>query len=187
MIQKLMEDIHLILSTPHLLYANIISLIAALCMIVSCVVSRRKYVFLLQAAQCGLLCFTQLILGMYGGLVTLLLGATRNALTAFDKMTARRTLYFAIAIGVAGSAVNFLSEGGMIGLLPVAATVLYTFGCHYIRHPNIMRLNIFVNTVLWIGYSLAVLDYVTALTDMTTAVVDGVVMVWVFFKKKVLK
>jgi hypothetical protein len=37
------------------------------------------------------------------------------------------------------------------------------------------------------GASLTVLDYVTALTDMTTAVVDGVVMVWVCFKKKVLK
>ena len=171
MIEYLLKDIGEILASPRLLLANGISVTAALCMIVACIVSKRKTVFLLQGAQCGLLCVTQLILGMYGGLVTLLIGAVRNVLTAYDKMTVKRTLLFAVAIGGAGSIVNFASDGGWIGLLPVAATVIYTFGCHYIKHPNLMRLNILLNMVLWIGYSVSVLDYVTALTDTTTALV----------------
>lgn len=187
MIEYLIRDIQQILASPKLLIANGISLSAAACMIVACICSKRKTVFLLQGAQCGLLCFTQLILGMYGGLVTLLLGAVRNVLTAFDKMTARSTLLFAGAIGVAGITVNFLYDGGLIGLLPVAATVIYTFGCHYIKNSNLMRLNILLNTLLWIGYSLSVLDYVTALTDTTTAVVDATAFCVVWINGKISK
>ena len=187
MIEILIQDIQEILSSPRLLLANGISVLAAACMIVACIFSKRKTVFLLQGVQCGLLCITQLVLGMYGGLVTLLIGSVRNFLTAYDKMTAKRTLLFAFSIGAAGSAVNFLSDGGLIGLLPVAATVIYTFGCHYIKEANLMRLNILLNMALWIGYSVSVLDYITALTDATTALVDcaAFTVVWIKGRKKV--
>ena len=185
MLEILTKDILEILSSPRLLLANGISVLAALCMIVACIFSDRKKVFLLQGAQCGLLCITQLVLGMYGGLVTLLIGAVRNVLTAYDKMTARRTLYFALAIGVAGSAVNLAASGGWIGMLPVVATVIYTFGCHYIKHPNLMRLNILLNMALWIGYSVSVLDYITALTDFTTALVALGTFLTVWIKGRV--
>ncbi len=184
MLAILINDIREILSTPRLLIANGVSVTAALCMIVACIVSDRKKVFALQGAQCALLCVTQLILGMYGGLVTLAIGALRNFLTAFDKMTPKRTVLFALLIGVAGTTVNFWSGGGWIGLLPVFATVLYTFGCHYLVRPNLQRLNILVNMLLWIGYSVSVLDYVTALTDATTALVDTAAFVTVWIKEK---
>jgi len=183
MFDILVQDVQNILSTPRLLAANGVSVTAAMCMIAACIVSKRRTVFVLQGVQCALLCITQLILGMYGGLVTLAIGATRNFLTAFDKMTSKRTIVFAVLIGGAGSAVNFLTGGGLIGLLPVAATVIYTFGCHYLVQPNLQRLNILVNMLLWIGYSVSVLDYVTALTDATTALVDVIAFVTVSLKK----
>ncbi|MBR5783062.1 MAG: YgjV family protein [Clostridia bacterium] len=183
MIEILIQYIQEILSSPRLLLANGISALAAACMIVACIFSKRKTVFLLQGVQCALLCITQLVLGMYGGLVTMLIGSVRNFLTAYDKMTAKRTLLFAFSIGAAGSAVNFLSDGGFIGLLPVVATVIYTFGCHYIRHPNLMRLNILLNTVLWVGYSLSVLDYITAITNGFTAIIDLLAFIIIFVQE----
>ena len=69
----------------------------------------------------------------------------------------------------------------------MAATVIYTFGCHYLVRPNLQRINILVNMLLWIGYSLSVLDYVTALTDATTALVDAVTMTAVWIKGKANK
>ncbi len=182
MLEILIRDIEEILSSSRLLAANGVSVVAALCMIAACILSKRKAVFLLQGVQCALLCVTQLILGMYGGLVTLAIGSLRNFLTAYEKMTAKRTILFALLIGGAGTAVNFLSDGGLIGLLPVAATVIYTFGCHYLVRPNLQRLNILVNMLLWIGYSVSVLDYVTALTDATTALVDTIAFVTVWIK-----
>ena len=184
MFEILVSDLQEILSSPRLMLANGVSVIAALCMIVACIVSKRRTVFVMQGVQCALLCITQLILGMYGGLITLAIGALRNFLTAFDKMTARRTIAFAVLIGGAGTAVNFMTDGGLIGLLPVAATVIYTFGCHYLVRPNLQRINILVNMLLWIGYSVSVLDYVTALTDATTALVDTVVFLTVWIKSK---
>ncbi len=184
MIELLLQDVTEILSSPRLLAANAVSVVAALCMIVACIVSKRKTVFLLQGVQCGLLCVTQLILGMYAGLITLAIGSLRNFLTAFDKMSARRTVFFAILIGVAGASVNYITRGGLIGLLPVLATVIYTFGCHYLLRPNLQRLNILVNMLLWIGYSVSVLDLVTALTDATTALVDIVTLLVVLIKRK---
>lgn len=184
MIQLLISDIQTILASPRLLIANGISLLAAACMIAACIFSDRKKVFILQGVQCALLCITQLILGMYAGLITLFIGSVRNFLTAFDKMNGKRTILFALLIGVAGTAVNFAYDGGLIGLLPVAATVIYTFGCHYITAPNLQRLNILLNMLLWIGYSISVLDYVTALTDTTTALVDTVAFATVWIRSK---
>ena len=184
MFELLIHDIQTIFASPRLLVANGISVAAALCMMAACIVSDRKKVFVLQGTQCALLCITQLILGMYGGLITLAIGATRNFLTAFDKMTPKRTVFFAVLIGLAGTAVNFATDGGWIGLLPVFATVLYTFGCHYLVRPNLQRLNILVNALLWIGYSVSVLDYVTALTDTVTALVDTVAFCVVWIKEK---
>ncbi len=184
MFELLIHDIQTIFASPRLLAANGVSVVAALCMIAACILSDRKRVFILQGVQCGLLCITQLILGMYGGLITLAIGSLRNFLTAFEKMTPRRTLLFALLIGGAGTAVNFATDGGWIGLLPVFATVLYTFGCHYLVRPNLQRLNILVNMLLWIGYSVSVLDYVTALTDATTALVDAVAFCVVWIKEK---
>ena len=72
-------------------------------------------------------------------------------------------------------------------MVTVFAIVLYTFGCHYLVRPNLQRLNILVNALLWIGYSVSVLDYVTALTDTVTALVDTVAfcVVWIKGKREI--
>lgn len=66
----------------------------------------------------------------------------------------------------------------------LVATVIYTFGCHYLVRPNLQRLNILVNMLLWIGYSVSVLDLATALTDATTALVDTVAFLVTAIKEK---
>ncbi len=184
MLQTIANEIDIILSTPRLLVANCFSLAATLSLIISCVVSRRKQMFLFQAGQCALLCVTQGILGMYGGIVTTGLGALRDTANAFDKMNPKRAVAMATVIGVAGTALNFIGGKPWYGLLPVVAAVIYSLGCQLFRKPNLLRVNLMVNLSFWVVYSFIIKDYITALTNGITALIDLLAFVVIFVQEE---
>ena len=55
MLEILISDLQEIVSSPRLLLANGVSVLAAMCMIAACIVSKRRTVFVLQGVQCALL------------------------------------------------------------------------------------------------------------------------------------
>ena len=75
-------------------------------------------------------------------------------------------LILVIACGV------LTNNRGLIGLLPVIATVEYTICCHYITDVGKTRISILVNEAIWIIYSFLVLDFSTAITDIIVVTVD---------------
>ncbi len=172
MIDIILNEFSIIMQDQRLLIANGFSLLATISLIISCVVSTRKRMFLFQAGQCALLCVTQAILGMYGGIVTTALGAVRDSANAFDKMNPRRAYLMAGVIGVAGTVLNFAGGKPWYGLLPVVAAVFYSIGCQIFRKPNLLRINLMVNLTFWVIYSFIIKDYITALTNGFTAIVD---------------
>ncbi|MBQ6947659.1 MAG: YgjV family protein [Clostridia bacterium] len=184
MFEMIANEIEIILSTPRLLIANCFSLAATLSLIISCVVSERKKMFLFQAGQCALLCVTQAILGMYGGIVTTSLGALRDTANAFDKMNPRRAILMASVIGLAGTALNFIGGKPWYGLLPVVAAVIYSLGCQLFRKPNLLRVNLMVNLTFWVVYSFIIKDYITALTNGVTAVVALLAFIVIFVQEE---
>lgn len=184
MLQSIVSDIEIILQTPRLLVANCFSLAATLSLIVSCVVSKRKWMFLFQAGQCALLCVTQAILGMYGGIVTTALGAVRDSANAFDKMTPKRAVLMASVIGVVGTVLNFVGGKPWYGLLPVVAAVIYSLGCQLFRKPNLLRVNLMVNLSFWVVYSFIIKDYITALTNGVTAFIDLLAFIVIFVQEE---
>ena len=54
---------------------------------------------------------------------------------------------------------------GLVGLLPVAATALYTVGCLYAKSPRTIKLNLIVNLILWAVYDAFVLDLISCAVD----------------------
>ena len=172
MLEILTRDIQEILSTPRLLAANIFSLAAAIVLLISCLVQKRRTMFLFQAAQCALLTVTQIILGMYGSVVTTTLGCVRDTANAFDKMNPKRAIILASTIGVVGVTVNFLVGGPWYGVLTSVAAVIYSLGCQVFRKPNLLRINLMVNLCFWVVYSFIIKDYITVLTNGFTALVD---------------
>ncbi len=69
---------------------------------------------------------------------------------------------FLILTIVAGVLAN---TRGLVGLLPVFATVEYTICCHYIVGEKATKCSIFVNVLLWVIYSFLICDLSTAVSD----------------------
>jgi len=184
MFDILVQDIQEILSTPRLLAANIFSLLAAIVLLISCLVQKRRTMFLFQAGQCAFLTVTQIILGMYGSVVTTALGCLRDTANAFDKMNPKRALILAGTIGVTSTVINFASGGPWYGILPAVAAVIYSIGCQIFRKPNLLRVNLMVNLSFWVIYSFIIKDYITVLTNGFTAVVDLMAFIVIFVQER---
>ncbi len=156
--------------TTNLIIGNSISFVAALFMAASCCVNDRHRVFLLQAVECALLCVASIFFGSWSGITTLALSATRNYLVSKDKFNQNLMVLFLVLVVVFGVWAN---NRGLIGLIPVVATVEYTICCHYVKEIKAVKCSIFVNTFLWVFYSFAIMDFSTGFTDATLKVLPG--------------
>ena len=103
-----------------------------------------------------------------------MLSAVRNLVVAKDRYTKPVMVAFVILTIVAGLLAN---TRGLVGLLPVLATVEYTICCHYIEGEMATKCSIFVNVLLWIVYSFLICDFSTAISDSIVLVVDTVAIV----------
>lgn len=145
-----------------LIIGNGISFVAAIFMVASCVVKRKRTIFLCQFLECALLAVASVFFGSLAGMATLVLSAIRNLLVANDRYTKPMMTVFLILTIVAGVLAN---TRGLVGLLPVFATVEYTICCHYIVGEKATKCSIFVNVLLWVIYSFLICDLSTAVSD----------------------
>ena len=164
----------------NIIIGNIISFISAAFLAVSCVVKNRKHIFILQFLNCAILAIASYFFGSYAAISTLILCCIRNIFIAKDKYTAKVMTVILVLVIVLGLLTN---NRGLIGLLPVMATVEYTICCYLIKDVHKTRISIFVNETIWVIYSLLVLDFSTALTDIIVIAVDLAVL----FKKPKVK
>ena len=116
-----------------LIIGNGISFVAAIFMVASCVVKRKRTIFLCQFLECALLAVASVFFGALAGMTTLV---------ANDRYTKPMMTVFLILTIVAGVLAN---TRGLVGLLPVFATVEYTICCHYIVGEKATKCSIFVN------------------------------------------
>ncbi len=153
----------------NILIGNIISLIAAVFLAVSCTVKTRNKVFIMQFMNCALLAVASYFFGAYATISTLILCCIRNIFILKDKFTRPVMAMIIVLVLIFGFMTN---NRGLIGLMPVFATVEYTMCCHFIRDVKKTRISVLFNESIWLVYSFLVCDYSTALTDIAVIVVD---------------
>ena len=146
----------------RILFGNLLSLIAALFTFLSAWSRDRKSIYLFQAAQCGILSAANVFFSSVSGVTTCALCTLRNLLIAYDRYTPRLCALFLAAVAALGLWAN---NRGLVGLLPVAATALYTVGCLYAKSPRTIKLNLIVNLILWAVYDAFVLDLISCAVD----------------------
>ena len=105
-------------------------------------VKRKRTIFLCQFLECALLAVASVFFGALAGMTTLVFSAIRDLLVANDRYTKPMMTVFLILTIVAGVLAN---TRGLVGLLPVFATVEYTICCHYIVGEKATKCSIFVN------------------------------------------
>lgn len=138
-------------------------------MAASCCVNDRHRVFLLRQwvrALCVASIFSALVGHHHAGV-----SATRNYLVSKDKFN--QNLMVAVS-GIGGSVRVWANNRGLIGLIPVVATVEYTICCHHVKEIKAVKCSIFVNTFLWVFYSFAIMDFFHRSSRRYCAIIDAV-------------
>ena len=149
-----------------ILAGNAVSLIAALFTMASAWSRDRKKIYLYQVGQCLLAAAANVLFGSISGTTTFVLCAVRNGLLAYDRFTGRRCAFFVAAAVALGLVSN---TKGLVGLIPIVTTVIYTVGCFYVRRTHAIKWNIIVNLALWAIYDFFILDIVAGVVDAVSA------------------
>ena len=153
-------------STP-ILAGNLCSFVAACFTVLSAWSRDRKRIYLYQAAQCLILAIANIFFASPSGTTTFLLCALRNCLIAWERYSGKSCALFVVSVAAVGLLAN---NRGLVGLIPVVTTAVYTVGCYYVKSTPAIKLNLIVNSVLWTVYDLVICDYVSAAADSVSAV-----------------
>ena len=146
-----------------LILGHLISLGASVCLAASCCAKNKKSAYRLQAAESAVLCGSYLVFSAWAGLVTQVLSVLRNLLVIRGKFSVKWMVFFTALAVVLGVAVN---DRGLIGLLPVAATVQLTLCNHFCRTLKQVKISFLVNAFQWLTFSFCIGDYVNAATQV---------------------
>ena len=146
-----------------LILGNLISLGASVCLAASCCAKNKKNAYRLQAAESAVLCGSYLVFSAWAGLVTQVLSVLRNLLVVRGRFSVRWMVLFTALAVVLGVAVN---DRGLIGLLPVAATVQLTLCNHFCQSLRQVKISFLVNAFQWLTFSFCIGDYVNACTQV---------------------
>ncbi len=167
-----------------LVIGNIISFVASMFLLLSCVFKKRNLVFLCQFFECSLLALASIFFESYAGMTTLILCATRNIVIAKDKYTNKIMWLFLVLTAFFGVLSN---NRGVVGLLPVIATIFYTLSTYLFKGIMATKVNIFINTFLWVVYSVLIKDYSTTVSNSVVLITVSVSMLSMVIANKKYK
>ena len=137
---------------------NLISVLSAYFMIKSSVSTGKKKIFTWQALQNLVLGTSNILLGSFSGVTTHLLSGIRNILVAnnlFSKKLCIILLFATTSLGL------YTNTRGLLGTIPVLATIFYTLGSYLFTKDNHIKLNLALNMTLWSIYDLSILNFVS--------------------------
>ena len=154
--------------TTFLIIGNIISLFGAVFTVLSALSTTRRRIYGYQTIQCLILAFGSIFFESYSGVVTFLICTVRNFELARDTFSNKKFILCSALMVVLGAAVN---TKGLLGLVPVIATLVYNIGCVKCRRELPIKTNMFINLALWSAYDFVILDLVSAIIDSVTTAV----------------
>ena len=128
----------------------------------------KKKVYMMQVTENLILVVSSACFGSWSGISTLLVSTARNILLVKEKFDKRMMYLFIVLVTGCGIAVN---NKGMIGLLPVLATVILTICNYYAREILAIKWSLFVNIMLWAVYFFAIWDVISGVTQVVIAVI----------------
>ena len=106
----------------HIVIGNIIALIASILMVLAGLQKVKKKILFIQIIQIALSIVSNLVLGGYTGAIINAISMVRDILCYKDKIgTKEKIIIIILAVGLSITFNNL----GLIGLLPVVATVVY--------------------------------------------------------------
>lgn len=99
---------------------------------------------------------------------------------AIDKFGKRECVVSILLMAILGLVSN---NNGYIGLLVIAANIIYTGGTFICRKELTIKINIMVDLILWIVYELLIIDISSLIADTIGLVVAAASLVRYFREK----
>ena len=149
------------------LIGNLLAFVAACFTFLSAWSRDKKRIYLYQAAQCAVMAAANVFFASLSGVTTFALCTARNLLLAYDRFTPRLCYAFVAAVAGLGICAN---NRGLVGLLPVVTTAVYTVGCLYAKRTRAIKWNLIVNLALWAIYDAFIFDFVSCAVDAVSAI-----------------
>ena len=146
-----------------LILGNILSLLAVLCMGVSVVVKSKKALIGWQILDTVFFIASTLVLRSYSAVVANTVSLIRNLFAYYNRLGKGLTIVFC-AIGVGLGA--YLNNRGLIGWLPVIATLQYTICLYVTKNEQQMRYALAFNLVFWSVHDFYIQSYPSAVNNV---------------------
>lgn len=152
----------------QIVLGNMISFAAAVMLFLGCYTTDTNKIYRYQIAENMILCLSSLVFGSYSGMITLSLAIFRNILLMKDKYTKNWMILLSIVITAGGVMVN---TKGLVGLLPVIATLVWTVSNYYFRDFLHVKIFLLINIALWTIYFFAIWDFSSGIAQIVTGII----------------
>ena len=152
------------------LLGNIVALIGAAIMVSTGFLKTKKQILAAQCFQYGVLSASNAILGAFTGITANVIGIARNLFCMKREFTVPWKLAFIAAQLALLFAFN---ADGWLGLLPAAATCVYTWFLD-LKDERKLKLVIILTVLCWAVYDFLFRNYVTFAFDLGTVVSNTV-------------
>ena len=167
--------------TNNIIIGNIISFVAAVLLGLSCWSRNHKRVFIYQLAENLIYSISSIVFGSYSAAVSTLLSAARSLLIVKGRYTKNCMYFFVASTGIFGLITN---TKGLIGLLPVIATVQFTYGSYRFTDIKGIKWMFIINLILWDIYAFWIKDFSSAIAWAITLAVTVVSLVKICVKER---
>ena len=134
----------------NILIGNIIAFIASIFMVITGVLKEKKKILYVQSIQISLFVASNLILGGFTGAIINVLNLVRNIICYKDKLNLKAKIIITILSTILTLLFNNL---GIIGLLPLATTILYIW---FMNVKDVIKFKILIasTVVMWLIYDI---------------------------------
>lgn len=155
-----------------LIIGNILALLAVICMAVSVVKRSKKDLIYWQSLDTVFFIASTVVLSSYSAVVTNTVSLIRNIFAYKGFLTKTLTWVFCFLSVVIGL---FLNNRGVIGWLPVIATLQYTVCLYITKNEQQMRYALIFNLIFWLVHDSYIQSYPSAINAL-------VLIIWTAFQ-----
>lgn len=167
----------------QLICGNIVALIGSLLMLYVGTIKDRKKIIYIQTIQILAFTISTLILGGYTGTIVNLISIVRNILCYKDKLTKNNKILLILACTVFSLLFNNL---GLLGLLPLISTIIYTIYMD-VKTAIKLKLLIIFTVIFWLIYDILIKSYTSAAFDFFSILFHSVTVYQLIHKKQLKK
>ena len=163
-----------------LIIGNFIALVASLIMVYTGFIKKKETIIFVQAIQIALLVISNIILGGITGAIINGVSFFRNIFVYKNKLTKNKKIILIIVSAILTIAFN---NHGLIGILPLMCTIVYTSLIDTKDVIKLKKANAFT-LFLWLIYDLYICSYTSSAFDFISIISN---IICIFQIKKIKK